>query len=87
MSDTIELMRTRLAALNPEVLEIHDDSAAHAGHAGAQSGGHYQLLIVSEQFKGQSRIARQRLVYAALGDLMQTRIHALAQKTLSPEEI
>lgn len=87
MSDTIELMRTRLAALNPEVLEIHDDSAAHAGHAGAKSGGHYQLLIVSEQFKGLSRIARQRLVYAALGDLMQTRIHALAQKTLSPEEI
>lgn len=87
MSDTIELMRTRLAALNPEVLEIHDDSAAHAGHAGAKSGGHYQLLIVSEQFKGLNRIARQRLVYAALGDLMQTRIHALAQKTLSPEEI
>lgn len=87
MNDTIELMRTRLAALNPEVLEIHDDSAAHAGHAGAKSGGHYQLLIVSEQFKGLNRIARQRLVYAALGDLMQTRIHALAQKTLSPEEI
>lgn len=83
----IHAMETRLAVLAPSHLDIHDDSAAHAGHAGAGSGGHYDLLIVSTAFSGKNRIQRQRLVYQALGDLMQNGIHALAMRTLTPEEI
>lgn len=73
--------------LAPIVCELIDDSAAHAGHAGAASGaGHFQLRIVSEQFRNLNRIARHRLVYAALGALMQTDIHALNIIALTPEE-
>jgi BolA protein len=87
-SPTISLMRARLRALEPEAIEIYDESAQHAGHAGAQAGGgHYVLLVVSRRFAGQSRVARHRLVYAALGDLMQTQIHALAITAYTPEEL
>ena len=84
----IEHMEARLrAALAPEALTLTDDSAAHAGHAGAASGGgHYHLNIVSPQFVGKQRVARHRLVYAALGDLMQQQIHALAITALTPAE-
>ena len=84
---TIDAMQARLAVLSPSHLDIQDDSAAHAGHAGANSGGHYDLLIVSAAFSGKNRVQRQRLVYQALGDLMQNGIHALAMRTLTPEEI
>jgi len=87
MSAIIETMRQRLAALAPEHLDIEDDSASHAGHAGARSGGHYNVLIVSACFSGKSRIERQRMVYDALGDLMQHGIHALALKTLTPDDL
>ncbi|MCW3478262.1 BolA family transcriptional regulator [Neisseriaceae bacterium JH1-16] len=88
MSDTLAIMRDRLAELAPEHLDIEDESALHAGHAGARSGGgHYQLTIVSARFTGLSRLARQRLIYSTLGDLMSTRIHALGIRALSPEEI
>lgn len=87
MSTMIEQIRQRLAPLAAEHLDIEDDSAAHAGHAGAAGGGHYNVLIVSSCFNGKSRVARQRMVYDALGDLMQTGIHALALKTLTPEDI
>lgn len=88
MSDTLELIRTRLAALEPEHIELEDDSASHAGHVGAQSGGgHYNLTIVSSRFTGLNRVARHRLVYVTLGDLMSTRIHALAIQALCPDEI
>ena len=88
MSDTLALIRDRLAALAPEHLDIEDESALHAGHAGARSGGgHYQLTIVSARFAGLSRLERQRLIYGTLGDLMSTRIHALGIRALSPEEI
>jgi BolA protein len=87
MSDTVFLMEQRLASLSPERLTIRDDSAEHAGHAGARAGGgHYRLSIVSMQFSGLSRVARHRLVYQALGDLMQIRIHALAIDALAPDE-
>lgn len=85
---TIELMQQRLATLQPEVLEIGDDSALHAGHAGARSGGgHYNLTIVSPQFDGLLTIKRHRLIYNALGDLMQTRIHALSIEAFAPGEL
>jgi len=81
-------MRERLAALDPDSLEIYDESREHAGHAGAQSGGgHYQLTIVSRRFEGRSRVARHRMVYAALAGLMQSRIHALAITAWTPEEV
>ena len=81
-------MRERLAALQPDSIDIGDDSALHAGHAGAASGGgHYSLRIVSARFAGQSRVARHRLVYAALGSLMQHQIHALALNALAPGEL
>lgn len=87
MSDIETLLRKRLAFLAPLRLEIIDDSAKHAGHAGARSGGgHYQLLIVSEHFAGKSTLQRHRLIYDALGELMRSRIHALSIRSLTPEE-
>jgi BolA protein len=69
-------------------LEVIDDSASHAGHAGAASGGgHYQLTIVSPRFIGVPRIERHRLVYAALAPLMKHEIHALALRTYAPGEL
>ena len=88
MSDTVALLQTALQALQPEHLEIEDDSAAHAGHAGARSGGgHYNLLIVSSRFAGLGCVARHRLVYTTLGDLMKTKVHALAIRALTPDEL
>lgn len=87
VSDTIALARQRLEQLEPTLINIQDDSHKHAGHAGARAGGgHYQLTIISQQFRGLSRVARHRLVYQALGDLMQTRIHALAIEAMAPDE-
>lgn len=80
-------IRERLAALQPSALDIADDSAQHAGHAGAASGGgHYTLRVVSARFAGQSRVARHRLVYDTLGSLMQHQIHALVLTALAPGE-
>ena len=87
MSDIETLLQERLAFLAPLRLEVIDDSAKHAGHAGARSGGgHYQLLIVSEHFAGKSTLQRHRLIYDALGELMRSRIHALSIRSLTPEE-
>ncbi|MFP5374820.1 MAG: BolA family protein [Gammaproteobacteria bacterium] len=82
-------MRAALeAALAPESLEIVDDSARHAGHAGARDGrGHFNVRIVSRAFAGLTPLARHRLVYAALGDMMQTDIHALSIFARAPGEI
>jgi BolA protein len=77
----------RLAALQPSRLELADDSALHAGHEGAKGGGgHYRLLIVSQQFSGKSTVARHRMIYAALGPMMQQQIHALAIRAYAPDE-
>ena len=74
-------------ALHPQQMELRDDSAQHAGHAGARDGrGHFHLTIVSEAFRGQSAVQRHRQVYAALGTLMQTDIHALGISAAAPEE-
>ena len=87
MNDTISLMRQRLTSLEPDSLDIVDDSAKHAGHAGAASGGgHFQLTIVSRQFAGKTQVARHRLIYQALGDLMQRQIHALSIAAFTPDQ-
>jgi BolA family transcriptional regulator, general stress-responsive regulator len=65
--------------LQPQSLEVEDESHLHAGHAGARDGrGHFRVLVVSPVFQGKSSLARHRAVYAALGDMMQTDIHALS---------
>ena len=74
------------AAFAPSMLEIRDDSAQHAGHAGAREGGHYTVILVSERFAGLSRVARHRLVYDSLGPLMRAGIHALAIEARTPDE-
>jgi len=85
-------VRKRIEAIlrgrfQPARLEIRDDSAAHAGHAGAASGGgHYDVLIVSAEFEGKSLLDRHRLVHDALRDLIGREIHALALKTRAPSE-
>jgi BolA protein len=77
-----------LSVLAPDALEVRDDSASHAGHAGAKSGGgHYVLTIVSPRFVGVSRLGRHRMVYEALGPLMQQQIHALALHTYATGEL
>lgn len=82
------LLRQKLAPLAPSRIELIDDSALHAGHAGAKSGGgHYRLLIVSAAFAGESTVRRHRLVYDALGELMRQKIHALTIKALTAEEL
>lgn len=75
------------AALAPQALEIVDDSHKHAGHAGSRHGqGHFSVDIVSAAFAGKLPAARHRLVYAALGDMLQTDIHALAIRARTPDE-
>ena len=81
-------IRERLAVLEPVTLELHDESAEHAGHAGAASGGgHWQLTIVSDAFRGMSPVARHRMVYEALCDLIKRDIHALKIEAFSPEQL
>ena len=76
-------------ALTPSRLELIDESALHAGHAGARPEGesHFRLLVVSDKFENRGRIERQRMVYQILGDLMTTDIHALSIKALTPAEV
>ncbi len=88
MSDRVEKIRLAIeAALKPASLEIVDQSHRHAGHAGARDGrGHFDVLIVSDAFKGKLPLARHRLVFAAVGNLMETDIHALSIKAFSTDE-
>jgi len=87
-STRVAEIRARLeAAFEPDLLEIVDESQRHAGHAGARDGrGHFAVRIVSERFAGIKPLARHRMVYAALGSLMQTEIHALSVVALRPGE-
>ena len=84
----IDTIRSRLsAALAPSALDVEDESHRHVGHAGARDGrGHFRVRIVSAAFEGHGALARHRAIYAALGDLMQTDIHALAIEARTPEE-
>jgi BolA family transcriptional regulator, general stress-responsive regulator len=84
-----DAIRQRLtAALAPSRLDLADESSRHAGHAGARPEGesHFRMLIVAAAFAGKSRVERQRMVFAALDDLMRTEIHALAITALTPAE-
>lgn len=83
-----ETIRQRLAALEPVSLDLVDESSQHAGHSGWREGGgtHWRLAIVSPRFAGQSAVARHRMVYQAIGELMQNPIHALAITAQTPEE-
>lgn len=79
-----EKLRSGLAA---EHVEVEDDSARHAGHAGARGGaGHFNVIVVSEQFEGKNRVARHRAVYSAVEDMMPQEIHALSAQTFTPSE-
>jgi BolA family transcriptional regulator, general stress-responsive regulator len=85
----IERMRARLeTAFSPQECVLEDESALHAGHAGAASGGgHYRLRIVAAQFEGLKLVMRHRLVYDAVHDMMRAEIHALAITALAPSEL
>ncbi len=88
MNARMEQMRALIgAALTPQDLQIEDDSHLHVGHAGAAGGaGHYRVRVVSEAFAGKNRLARHRLVYDCLRNLMQADIHALNIVALTPAE-
>ncbi|MDA1116452.1 MAG: BolA family transcriptional regulator [Proteobacteria bacterium] len=85
---TAEQIRARLASLQPQVLELEDESERHRGHAGYREGGgtHWRLIIVAQAFAGKPTLARHRLVYQALGEMMQHPIHALAITARAPDE-
>ena len=88
-SPRIEKIRLAIeSALKPSSLDIIDQSHRHAGHAGARDGrGHFDVRVVSELFEGKLPLARHRLVFAAVGNLLETDIHALSIKALSPDEV
>ena len=85
---SIERIREALAALQPVTLDVIDDSHKHAGHEGARDGrGHFTVRIVSPVFAGKAPLARHRAIYAALAEMMQTDIHALAIEAKAPGEV
>jgi len=83
-----EMIERLRSALNPTRLELEDQSHQHIGHAGHDARGesHFALLIESPAFAGLSRVERQRKIYAALGDLMRERVHALTIRAVAPAE-
>jgi len=83
------MIRQRLSAhLDPESIEIEDQSHLHAGHEGAASGGgHFEVVVVTQDFSGLNMLARHRLVYDALGEAMHNEIHALSIKAYTPDEL
>ncbi len=86
--NTLERIEQKLAVLTPDSVELIDDSHQHAGHEGAKGGGgHFQLIIVAPCFNNQSTLARHRMIHAALGDMLEREIHALAIKAYTPDEI
>jgi len=87
MNDRIPEMRSKLAVLAPITLDIIDESHKHAGHAGARDGGgHYVVNIVSAQFVGKNTVARHRMIYSALGEMMKREIHALTIRAETPNQ-
>ena len=82
----IDEIKDRLQSLSPSKLDIQDDSALHAGHKGNGGGGHFNLTIVSQAFCGQSALARHRMIYQALSDLMPNKIHALSIHAIASNE-
>jgi BolA protein len=89
MSNRIDMIREKLtAAFEPVQLDIIDESHKHAGHPGARSGGgHFVVTIFSTAFEGKNMLARHRMIYDALGDMMTSEIHALSLKAYTPDEM
>jgi BolA protein len=88
MNARIAAMKARLAVFDPVSLDIIDESHRHAGHAGARDGGgHYVLNIVSAQFAGKNTVARHRMIYLALAEMMKSEIHALTIQAQAPDEL
>jgi len=88
MNECQTRMRVRLSILEPVSLNIIDESHKHAGHAGARNGGgHYVLNITSAQFVGKSTVTRHRMIYSALGEMMEQEIHALTILAVTPDEV
>lgn len=86
MITILEEIQNRLAQLEPSEIQLHDDSASHAGHAGNTGGGHYDLLVIAPVFTGKRALERHRMVYGLLADLIPSRIHALSIKAMAPDE-
>ena len=82
----IKMISDRLMALNPKDLDIIDEGHLHIGHEGAKKGGHFKVIVISDQFKNKTLLERHRLVYNAVGELMETEIHALSITAKTPEE-
>ena len=88
MNTRVAAMEARLAVLSPISLDIIDESHRHAGHAGARDGGgHYVLNIVSAQFAGKNTVARHRMIYLALAEMMKSEIHALTIQAQATDEL
>ncbi len=83
----INLIRERLKLLMPIKIDIKDQGHLHVGHAGSKSGGHFDVFIVSDKFKGKSLVERHKMIYECLDILMKTEIHALSIKALSSDEV
>ena len=83
-----EMLERLSSALSPTRIALHDDSEAHRGHGGYNPAGesHFTLLVESPAFAGKSRVERQRMIYAALGELMDARVHALSIRATAPGE-
>jgi len=85
--DTVARIRTAIERqLAPIEIRVHDESALHIGHAGSREGGHFRVHVVSERFRGLNRVARHRMVYQAVADLMGRSVHALAVEARAPDE-
>ena len=82
----IKMISDRLMILNPKDLDIIDEGHLHIGHEGAKKGGHFKVVVVSDQFKYKTLLERHRLVYDAMGELMETEIHALSITAKTPDE-
>ena len=82
----IKMISDRLMILNPKDLDIIDEGHLHIGHEGAKKGGHFKVIVVSDQFKYKTLLERHRLVYNAMGELMETEIHALSKTSKTQEE-
>tara|TARA_B100000965_G_C19422975_1_gene682984 strand:+ start:85 stop:351 length:267 start_codon:yes stop_codon:yes gene_type:complete len=85
--ERIEMIKQGLITLEPLDIKIEDEGHLHVGHAGAKSGGHFKLYIVSECFKDMTHIDRHKLIYKTLSDLMRTEIHALSISAKAPSEL
>jgi BolA protein len=83
----VEEITSRLQSLAPSSLQIEDESAMHAGHAGNTGGGHFKLKITSSHFSEKSQIMRHRIIYQTLAELIPSKIHALSIHALAPDEL